>query len=174
MKQKSHPCLHKNIYNRRICHTAERHLKHIMQEQNKCAASHWVLLFNMSTTMGFDRVTFNLSFPLCWLLMSIYKYVCMFSLLQHTIGFPLHFPTWPDGYVPLVALCICSTATNTNRTLAWRRMAWLRSFWWWRTCERPTTNTLWLIKYTLCSFYCSSPSDCLERNVQLLKRAVQI
>ncbi len=61
------------------------------------------MLFNTSTMMEFDRVTFNLSFPLCWLLMSLYKYVCMFSLLQHTIGFPLCFPTWPDGYVPLVA-----------------------------------------------------------------------
>ncbi len=63
------------------------------------------------------------------------------------------------GYVPLVpqtALCICSTATNTNRTLAWRRTAWLRSLWWWRTCERLTTNHLWLIKYTSFPFCCSS------------------
>lgn len=38
-----------------------------------------------------------------WLLMSLYKYVCMFSLLQRTIGFPLRFPTWPDDCVRLTA-----------------------------------------------------------------------
>lgn len=104
-----------------------------------------------------------------WLLM----YVCMFSLLQHTIGFPLR--AFPPGLTtvcasrPQTALRICSTATNTNRTLACRRTAWLRS--WWRTCERRTTNSLWLIKYTSFPSCSSSLSDCcLKCDVRLPKK----
>lgn len=182
MKQKSHSCgaVCTKISIIEECHTAEVHyricLKHIMQEQNKsavqfCYSIHplWWGLIGSHLIWAFLCVDYSCH--------SISMCVCSHSSSIQS-AFLSAFPpgqtvmclSWPQ-----TALRICSTATNTNRTLAWRRTAWLRSLWWWRTCERPTTNSLWLIKYTLFPFCCSSPSDCcLEWNVQLPKRTVQI
>lgn len=66
---------------------------------------------------------------------------------------------------------VCVDRDQHKQNISRRRAAWLRSlWWWWRTCERRTTNSLWLIKHTLFPSCSSSP---LKSNVRLPKKAVK-